>query len=119
MGDNNQEFVAALRRSLEGTDWVHPTPLDSWVWLATEVAEVGDLLMRCGFGAMDYARNNPMDTEEARARLEHELGDVMIMLCTLATHLRIDLTHALGKRVNHFAEKYGIQGGQHEDSGPR
>lgn len=113
--DHNQEFVAALRRALSGTAWVHPTPLDSWVYLVTEVAEVGDLLMRTGHGDR-HARSHPMDVEEARARLEHELGDVMIMLCTLATHLGIDLTIALGKRVQHFAQKYGIQGGQHADS---
>jgi NTP pyrophosphatase (non-canonical NTP hydrolase) len=108
--DKNQEFVAALRQALAGTDWAHPTTLDSWAWLVTEVAEVGDLLMRCGYGAVVYARNNPMDESIARKRLEHELGDVMIMLCTLANHLNIDLTIAMGKRVQHFARKYGPSG---------
>jgi len=110
--DHDQELVAALRRALDGSPYVHPPALDSWAFLATEVAEVGDLLLRCGYGTEDYARNNPMDADEARKRLEHELGDVMIMLCTLANHLNIDLTIALGKRIHHFAQKYGLSGAE-------
>jgi len=102
MAHKGQQQVAALRVAI-GDKWPHPDALDSFVFLVTEVGEVGDVLLRRGYGyGKNYVRNNPKE-----AALAKELGDVYLMLCTLATCLGVDLGEALRDRVAHFLEKHG------------
>jgi len=100
-----QKAVRELRMAI--TDkWPHPPPFDSWAFAVTELAEVGDVLLRMNlFGKKEYIRNNekPATSED----LARELGDVMLMLCTLANHFDIDLKYELRGRIHHFAGKYG------------
>lgn len=97
-----QRDVAALRVVI-GDKWPHPDAMDSWAFLVTEVGEVGDALLRYGYGTkQNYSRNN-----EREADLVKELGDVYMMLCTLATCLEIDLGEALQERVVYLKEKHG------------
>jgi len=100
-----QKAVRELRSAIADR-WPHPPPFDSWAFAVTELAEVGDVLLRMNlFGKKEYARNNAKPaTKEDLAR---ELGDTMLMLATLANHFNIDLALALEWRINYFADKYG------------
>jgi len=102
-----QKAVRELRFAIADR-WPHPPPFDSWAFAVTELAEVGDVLLRMSlFGKKEYARNNekPATSED----LARELGDTMLMLVTLANHFDIDLACALRDRIDHFAAKYGEQ----------
>ena len=112
-----QKAVRELRMALTGK-WPHPPPFDSWAFAITELAEVGDILLRMElFGKKKYIRNN--EKPATREDLARELGDVMLMLATLANHFDIDLACALRDRIDFFADKYGehiFYGGDvHED----
>lgn len=96
-----QDRVVILRQDLHDK-WPTPTPMDSWTYLVTEVAEVGDVMLRLGYGERgDYARNN-----EKKVDLGAEMGDVYLMLCTLANSLLINLDDELGKKMDYLREKY-------------
>lgn len=100
----DQYEVAQLREDLEG-HWPHPGPLDTWVFLVTEIGEVGDAMLRLGYGELEYLRNNQKNPD-----IQHELGDVYLMLITLANHFDINLSCALQDRIDHFREMYDITG---------
>ncbi len=59
-------------------------------------------MMRAGYSEAQYSRNHDKAPD-----IEHELGDVYLMLATLATLLDVDLDAALDKRIEHFRNKYG------------
>lgn len=112
-----QRAVRELREALMGK-WPHPPPFDSWAFTVTELAEVGDILLRMDLlGKKKYVRNN--EKPSTREDLARELGDVMLMLATLANHFDIDLACALRGRIDFLACKYGEQifygGDVHED----
>ena len=102
-----QQAVADLRRDI-GNKWKTPTTIDSYVWLVTEIGELGDVLMRLGYGErQDYVRNRPSkDVVADMNQLKSELGDTILMLCTLANRVGINLDHALQERIHHFRRKY-------------
>jgi len=96
-----QQQVAWLRLDI-GDTWPDPDIVDSYIFLVSEIGEVGDALLRANYGHRgDYARNNSKQPD-----LVAELGDVYLMLCTLATCLGIDLDSALQGRIDHLKEKY-------------
>lgn len=100
-----QKVVRELRKAIVDR-WPHPPPFDSWAFTVTELAEVGDVLLRMGLlGKKKYIRNN--EKPATREDLARELGDVMLMLATLANHFDIDLSYALRGRIDYFAGKYG------------
>lgn len=100
----NQQSIAQLYEDI-GDKWVMPTPIDALVWLLTEVGELADVMMRLGYGERkDYSRNRDLVVD--RYDLEHELGDVYLMLCALANSLELDLEAALEKRITHYYIKY-------------
>ena len=97
-----QQRVALLRLEI-GDEWPGPDVMDSYIFLVSEIGEVGDALLRANHGHRgDYSRNNPK-----QADLNAELGDVYLMLCTLATRLGIDLDAALQGCIDHLKEKHG------------
>lgn len=97
-----QRRVAELRLDI-GDLWPDPDVMDSYVFLVSEVGEVGDVLLRRGYGHRgDYARNH-----EKEVLLEAELGDVFLMLCTLATALGVDLDSALQGCIDKLRSKHG------------
>lgn len=97
-----QQLVADLR-AVVGDKWPTPNVFDSWAFLVTEVGELGDVLLRRGYGdSQGYVRNNPKEAD-----LVKELGDVYLMLCTLATCLEVDLGEALQERVAYLQKKHG------------
>ena len=83
-----QRREALMRARLAGI-FPHTNPKDSWMYLVTEVAEVGDILLR--IENQEHKRNHPIPAGELADRLIEELGDVMLMLSTLANHYDIDL----------------------------
>lgn len=97
-----QQDVALLRLDI-GDKWPDPNVMDSYVFLVSEVGEVGDALLRAGYGhSADYVRNHTK-----YVFIEHELGDVYLMLCTLATKLGIDLDDALQGCIDKLRSKHG------------
>ena len=97
---NAQQAVADLREQLEGTAWRMPDAMDTWAFLVTEVAEVGDILLR--LERPEYFRNN-----EKCENLEDELGDVMVMLATLANIYNLDLDGLCYRTCNKLLAKHG------------
>ena len=83
-----QRRVAEMRERLKGR-FPHPGSMDSWIYLVTEVAEVGDILLR--MQNPDHKRTHEDGEEPLQDQLEKELGDVMMMLCTLANHYKVSL----------------------------
>jgi len=75
------------------------------MYLVTEVAEVGDILLR--IENQDHKRNHPIPAGELKPRLIEELGDVMLMLSTLANHYDIDLGKACEVSCQKLEWKHG------------
>lgn len=96
-----QQKVALLRLDI-GDKWPDPNVLDSYIFLVSEIGEVGDALLRSNHGhRTDYSRNNTKYVDVAA-----ELGDVYLMLCTLATSLGISLDDALQGCIDKLRTKY-------------
>jgi NTP pyrophosphatase (non-canonical NTP hydrolase) len=113
MASEQQHAVMALRAELAERAWKTPTVFDSWAFVSTEMAELleamglqaaivqlGDALLRAGYGDQAYSRNH-----DREARIFDEMGDVMLMLCTLATRLDIDLDEALQHSIDKIRAK--------------
>ena len=99
----NQKLVNELYTYLEGK-WHRPSYAAAWAFLVTEVAEVGDILLRQGhFG--EFVRNH--DEPSGREQLVKELGDVQLMLCALANSLDVDLDYALDVTYTQLRLKHG------------
>jgi len=99
MRNRDQQRVVDLRQLLKD-DWPHPPVLDAWAFLVTEVAELGDVLLRLGFGQQEYVRHHDKEPNVA-----NELADVYLMLCTVANHLGVDLSFALEARTKHIIRR--------------
>jgi len=77
-----------MRERLRGR-YPHPDSIDSWIYLVTEVAEVGDVLLQ--LQNPGHKRTHEMTGMPLEDLLAKELGDVQFMLCTLANHYRVNL----------------------------
>jgi len=100
---NAQKRVALMRVRLAGI-FPHTNPKDSWMYLVTEVSEVGDLLLR--IENQEHRRNHPIPAGELKPMLIEELGDVMLMLSTLANHYDIDLETACANSCHKLETKH-------------
>ncbi len=89
-----QTKVAKFRNRYED-EWYTPPPYDAWGYLVTEVAEIGDGLLRLGYGLLKRS----VRTHDVQPDLSMELGDAYMMLCTLANLLCIDLNLALDQSL--------------------
>lgn len=99
--DSAQDKVVQLRQDI-CRQWPTPTEVDAWAFLVTEVAEVGDCLLR---RKRIYVRNNAKTPD-----IVGELGDVYLMLCTLATQLDVSLDDALECSIRKLRRKHSIDG---------
>lgn len=98
--NEDQKAVLSFRFRLEHK-WPWPSIMDSWLFLVTEVAEVGDALIRMGFGEQDnYFRSN-----DKVPNIDEELADVQIMLITLANHFNVDLSDAMRVKLSKIQKK--------------
>lgn len=103
-----QNAVKVLRATIPPDVWPTPDAVDSFVFLVSEVGEVGSLLMRSDHSLHNYTRNS--SDEATPERLAQELGDIQLMLCTLATQLGIDLEAALAVQLATYYAKYTTKG---------
>lgn len=87
-------------RAEHGWHFALPTVRDAWLFLVTEVAEVGDCLIRLGYGETGYTRANDKEPDVAK-----ELGDSAVMLCTLASLLGVDLEAAVEHSLEEIAKR--------------
>ena len=101
--NHDQLVVYELREALKGK-WPHPEVFASWAFTVTELSEVGDILLRMGYVGT-FVRNH--EKAATRVRLAIELGQTLMMLCTLANHLGINLSDALLKASRRQARKHG------------
>lgn len=95
--NDDQTKVMLLRECLERRGICQSLPvMDCWSFLVQEVGEVGDALIRLGFGVRnDYVRNNEKELD-----LPAELCDVYFMLLSLANRFELDLNVLLDLRIN-------------------
>jgi len=104
---STQERVDLLRVRLVDL-WPHPLCVDSYVYLVTEVGELGDALLRLYRPFDKRSRPTP---EEAKRGLVNviakEIADVELMLCTVASHLDIDIETEVFKTCEEKELKYG------------
>ena len=70
-----------------------PDTKDSCMWVASEVGEMIDAVMRLEQG---WVRNNP----DRESKVEDELGDVLMMLLITAETLDINIMDALLRKMN-------------------
>jgi NTP pyrophosphatase (non-canonical NTP hydrolase) len=100
------EQVAALRGDL-ADKWVWPDVKDSFLFLVTEMGELGDAILRCPHfqGDEDYARCNPHVTTVNN--IADEMADVLIMLATLALAYNVRLEDALKTKIAKLRERFG------------
>ena len=83
-----------------------PVPVDSLVFLMTELGEVADVVTRFGYGGLvRYLRGTVIDERDLRQRLVMELGDTYMMLCTLATSVGVDLDVALESTIQKLQKR--------------
>lgn len=102
------QVVRDLRRECE-SKWPTPSASDSYIWLITEVGELGDELARLpGFLDIKPTRNNPR--LGSLARVQDEAADVLLMLITVCEHYGIDLEVSFMRRVTGLLNRYR-QGG--------
>ncbi|MFA5526296.1 MAG: MazG nucleotide pyrophosphohydrolase domain-containing protein [Acholeplasmataceae bacterium] len=91
-----------MRSRLQGI-WPHPDVIGSWAYLVTEVAEVGDVLLRM---LRPGDKRSHESLEDLQLQLRKELGDVMMMLATLANLFDIDLEEVCAERCENKIKKY-------------
>lgn len=82
-----------LFRKEHGSTWRTPNPRDSWLFCVTELAEIGDWMIRNGYSQVDYFRMNERHT--SKTSLVMEFGDLLVMLATLADHLGVEFHDAV------------------------
>ncbi len=98
---NVQANLKKLRTKwVENSNWTQVTLFDAIAFLSTEVAEVLDLYLR----TQPYERNNPQSV--TKDDFGEELADVVIMACSVADILDIDLGEALEAKMNKIDRKY-------------
>jgi NTP pyrophosphatase (non-canonical NTP hydrolase) len=110
LNDEDEDYtdiVAAFRQRVEA-HFTTPDLRDSYMYLVTEVGELGDLLLR----ALNGDRHTRGRQLEVRSEdFYDEIGDVLFMLATVAVHLRIPLAealqHTLSKIESRIAKKEG------------
>ncbi len=99
-----QQLVDQLRRDT-GDLFLMPDIPTTTLFLVSEVGEVCDCVIR--LMEPDFLRSNPGVTESnLLANLEMELGDVLLMLATLATQYNIYLEDALCRAIAKVRRRY-------------
>jgi NTP pyrophosphatase (non-canonical NTP hydrolase) len=97
--------VAALRSDLADR-WGWPGVQDTCLFLATEMGELFDAVLRCpdANGDAPYARCNPRVTTVEN--IADEMADVLIMLATLALAYNVCLEDALKTKMAKLRERF-------------
>ena len=101
--NTDQGVVKAVRREI-GHKWRRPSIIDCCRFIGQEHSELDDALMRAGHSDAEYARNHQRGDPDEMVR--HELGDLYMMVLTMANLLEVDLSELLAERMTHLLEKY-------------
>jgi NTP pyrophosphatase (non-canonical NTP hydrolase) len=96
---NLQKAVSDFRMKVE-RDFPTPSPRDSVAFVITEAAEVLDAMLKAGYCDARYLRNRPLSKD-----IEGELGDLVLMVATLANGLGVNLNKALYKSMAKIEER--------------
>lgn len=88
-----QQMVVDLRQEVEPY-FQTPSVRDSADFVLLEAAELKDATMKAGCADMVYLRARP---GKGWAGVEDEIGDVLLMVLTLAAQLGMDAERALAK----------------------
>jgi len=103
--NEGQAKVELLRKDIRDV-FATPTPVDSLIFLMTELGEVADVMTRFGYGGLvRYLRGTIIDERGLRQRLVMELGDTYMMLCTLASSVGVDLDIALESTIQKLQQR--------------
>ena len=95
-------------RAKIGHIWVTPSLRDDYIWIVTEVGELGQELTRLlGFMDVVPARNHPRDT--SAAQLREEIADIVIMVTALAEKLGIVVDDAVQEKLNYLEKRFDDQ----------
>lgn len=95
-----QERVEALRATL-GERFGSPGAMDAYTFLVSEVGELGDALLRSGYGTQLY----PVRRQPTARLVADELGDVLFMLATLASVIGCRLEDCLSDTLTKIEER--------------
>ncbi len=94
----SQIAVELYRSYLDKSGWLTPTVDDCSRFIMQEAGELDSALMKAGFQSRGYARNTPANAD-ARDAIIEELGDVAMMLVTMANLLGVNLYDAMYARL--------------------
>ncbi|MBI2797158.1 MAG: nucleotide pyrophosphohydrolase [Gemmatimonadetes bacterium] len=102
---NLEELKHALRRFNSERDWSRYHGVKN---LAMALAsEVGELVAILRWKSSEESERANLDSS-ARVRIEQELGDVFLILMTLAERLDLDLLDVANAKLLQNAEKYPV-----------
>lgn len=87
-------------RECYGSSWVLPSIHDTFLFIVSEIGEISDVLLRQLPSRGDYFRMH-----EAQVDAEEEIGDAIVMLCTLASQLGIDVEKAVDATLEKIRRK--------------
>lgn len=106
-----QDIVAKMYES--SSKLIAPEPLPAYVFLVSEMGEVGSSLMNLtpvdlGYGiSVGYVRNNPERHENPEDNIILEIGQVLMMLSALANGLGLDLDVCFCRAIERMSEVHG------------
>jgi len=84
-------------RQLVDEDFPNPNVKDCYMFLVSEVGELGDVILRSD-PELPYLRGRP-DKKATKQELIGELGDAAFMLISVANHFDIDIESALASTL--------------------
>lgn len=105
----DQEVVAAFRKSMEQHGWKEPSASDCMRFIYQELGETDSILMRMGHADDAYKRTN--DIPNLKQSLMIEFGEAYLMLLSLANSLEIDAHDALIQAMYHLRKMHASVNG--------
>lgn len=105
--NRDQHEVEIVRKRLSNTAYILTHPADTIAYIFQELGEVSKEMLRLGYGAGDsYAFYDHGTHPPSHDCLKVEFGDTMLMLCTLANQLGVDLSEALDMSIQKILNRW-------------
>ena len=77
--------------------------------LSEETGELARDVINAELNLPDRKRGEPIQRKEAMARIEDDIGDVLIKLLQLAIAYDLDVAQTFRKAMNSIKKRYGMQ----------
>jgi NTP pyrophosphatase (non-canonical NTP hydrolase) len=77
--------------------------------LSEETGELARDVINAELNLSDRKRGEPIQRKEAMARIEDDIGDVLIKLLQLTIAYDLDVAQAFRKAMNSIKKRYGMQ----------